>query len=85
MNKLKKIKECSGCVCFTQYNFKNVTYTECGITSANIVDMPNCICKDCLLKCVCDNICEDFLNQLKEYNSEVIMRSVKIGGSKKYL
>jgi hypothetical protein len=74
-------KECRGCSSLSVY--KNVI--ECKFTSSGTPDIPNCPCKNCLIKCTCNHICENFVTQAKGYPKRIFYTNqIKIDGRKQY-
>jgi len=85
-------KECKGCLSLNRYphplrTFPSRIYAgeECSFTYSGTPDIPNCPCKNCLIKCTCDNICENFITQAKEYKRSMWCNcDIKVDGPKKY-
>jgi hypothetical protein len=85
-------KECRGCLSISTYPFKKtscndptVNSSECKFTSSGIPDIPNCPCKNCLIKCTCNHICENFVTQARGYKRCIhYIRDIKIDGRKQY-
>jgi len=87
-------KECKGCLSISRgyrtrsplshkkWNYKG---EECKFSYSGIPDIPNCACKECLIKCTCNNMCDDFVTQAKGYPKCInYLRDIKIDGPKKY-
>ena len=79
---------CKGCIAYesyTRYNKINESHSrtikckECKYTAMGEKELENCPCKYCLLKCVCDALCEDFIkNTLTDMNSVKLHRGYSI-------
>ena len=83
-------KECKGCSSLRHYPlraFPSRIYDcrECNFTYSGTPDIPNCPCKNCLIKCTCDNMCDIFIVQIKEYKMSIwYNRYIKVDEPKKY-
>ena len=70
--------ECRGCASLWHTERR----TECSYTFSNVKSIPNCLCKSCLLKITCHELCEKFITVASTYidkdvNGEVV-HTIKI-------
>ncbi len=42
---------------------------ECSYTPENIIEIPNCPCKECLIVVKCNKICQEFIDNLKLFQT----------------
>ncbi len=63
---METIDGCKGCLSLSKI------YNECIFTKRNITNMPDCPCMNCILKTICSEDCNDFINT-RIKNKKIIM------------
>lgn len=69
MTAYEKIYKCQACKSLFENYGKGV---ECAITLPGVRAFHNCVCYDCLIKPVCERMCEAFILMKNEQNKGVI-------------
>ena len=63
-------KECNGCLSLMYRTItepKKYIYQQCLFLESGTPDIPNCACKECLLKCICGESCDKFRKKYDIY------------------
>jgi hypothetical protein len=68
MTAYEKIYKCQACKSLIDRHGKGF---ECAFTLPDVLVFHNCVCYDCLIKPVCERMCEDFNLMKNEQNKEV--------------
>jgi hypothetical protein len=63
--KIEIDKNCIGCLSLSRVPHDHKA--ECQYTNGGITSIPNCPCKECLIKMICDTTCENFSTTAKSY------------------
>lgn len=56
---LARNEKCRGCASLFKKDLGHGE--ECALTPAGVQSLPDCICYDCLIKPVCNIMCEEFI------------------------
>lgn len=62
---IKIDEKCMGCLSFARV--PDYYKAECKFTDGGITSILNCPCKECLIKGVCINPCENFITKANKY------------------
>jgi hypothetical protein len=63
--KIEIDKNCIGCLSLTRV--PHYHKAECKYTNGGVTSIPNCPCKECLIKIICQTSCENFLHTANSY------------------
>jgi hypothetical protein len=66
---LARNEKCRGCASLFKKDLGHIE--ECALTPAGVQSIPGCICYDCLIKPVCQIMCEEFIAMISRTPSNV--------------
>jgi hypothetical protein len=64
--KIEIDNQCIGCLSLTKV--PHYYKAECKYTNTRITSIPLCACKECLIKMICQTLCENFINTANSYS-----------------
>ena len=63
-------ENCKGCLSkmhISTLSTRTIERDECSHTDPSVLDIPECPCKVCIVKVMCDTLCQEFINTAKRY------------------
>jgi len=64
---LGSTKDCTGCLSKVHIDIGKIERDECSHTDPSTLDIPNCPCKTCIVKAMCNTLCVDLVNAARDY------------------